>query len=77
MDSISSRSAEGHVVQLKFVYGNHAVTIVGDGVGRTPTRRASDAAWHRHGPVNLLSRSMDRQRELGHGVMLLMGHQRK
>jgi hypothetical protein len=42
MDSISRRSAEGHVVQLKFVYGNHAGTIVGDGVGRTPTRRASD-----------------------------------
>jgi hypothetical protein len=60
-------SAEGYALTL-LVYGNHAGTIVGNGVGRTPSKRASNPPWchgtNIHGPARLLPPSMDSQQKV-------------
>ena len=59
-------SAEGDAARCS-TYGNHAGTVVGNGVGRTSTKRASNPPWchdaDMHGPASELPPPMDSQQK--------------
>lgn len=71
MDPISVTPRKGYAPRW-FIYGNHAGTIVGNGVGRTPSKSASNLPWcHIRGHASFTAPILDSQRKVGvvHGTL--------